>query len=165
VRLSSILDPTCIVLDVGAGSKHQVLARLAEPILRLRADLDGSAILGELERREAESSTAIADGIAIPHARPAGNEIVTAGFGLSRRGVSFDSLDGQPTRLLFVLISPPSDPDLHVQWLSHLARVLADAVTRRRLLEATTRAEVFEVLREREEAVGNEPDVIARDSR
>lgn len=156
MRLSSILDPSCIVLDVGAGSRHDVLARLAAPIAALRPDLDGAAILVELERRESESSTAIADGIAIPHAKPDGRDVVTAGFGRSMTGVDFDSLDGKPTRLLVVLVSPASNPSMHVQWLAHVARVLGDTTTRRDLLEADDVTAVLEVLSRREQSL--EPD-------
>lgn len=149
MRLSSILDPGCIVLDVGTGSKHDVLARLAAPILELRPDLDAPAVVAELDRREAESSTAIADGIAIPHARPPVREAIAA-FGRSTAGVAFDSLDGKPTRLLFLLLSPLDNPSLHVAWLAHIARVLSDAVTRSRLVDADSREQILEVLRERE---------------
>lgn len=161
MRLSSILDPSCIVLDVGTGSKDDVLARLAEPIARVRPDLDAEAVLAELQQRERDSSTAIADGIAIPHAKPAGHERVTAGLGLSHEGIEFDSLDGQPTRILVVLVSPASNPDLHVEWLAHVARVLADAPTRRRLLEAASAEEILAILEERELAFEDSAAAVA----
>ncbi len=153
MRLSSILDPACIVLDVGAGSKHDVLARLAAPIAIARPDLDGAAILTELIHRENESSTAIADGIAIPHAKPDGQHAVNATFGRAPKGVDFDSIDGRPTTVFVVLVSPRSNPELHVRWLSHVARVLSDAETRRRLLEAPGAREILAVLDEREQAI------------
>ena len=156
MRLSTILDPSCIVLDVGAVSRRDVLARLARPIAKQRPDLDGAAILAELERRELESSTAVADGIAIPHAKPDGRNVVTAGFGRSLDGVDFDSLDGKPTRLLVVLVSPASNPTLHVKWLAHVARLLADAPTRRQLLEATSEAEILEIFHRREDFLESE---------
>lgn len=153
MRLSSILDPACIVLDVGDGSKHDVLSRIAAPIAKLRPDLDGAAILADLDRREAESSTAIADGIAIPHARPEGQQTVTAGFGRAPQGLDFDSIDGRPTTILVVLVSPPAKPELHVQWLSHVARVLSDASTRRRILEAASAEAILRIVNEREDAI------------
>ena len=165
MRLATILDPSCVVLDVGAGSRREILARLAAPIASLRPDLDGAAILAELERRESESSTAIADGIAIPHARPESRDVVTASFGRAPRGVDFDSLDGQPTTLLFVLVSPASNPSLHVESLAHVARVLSDPATRRRLLEASSVAEIFDVLAERELTLEPAPATPVKDAR
>lgn len=156
MRLSTILDPSCVVLDVGRGSKREVLARLAAPILARRPDLDGPAVLAELIRREEESSTAIADGIAIPHAKPNGPDRVTACFGRSTAGVDFDSLDGKPTTLIVAIVSPASNPQLHVQWLAHIARVLGDAATRKALLSASSAAEVLDVIRGREEAFDGE---------
>lgn len=153
MHLSTILDPSCVVLDVGSGSKGEVLARLAAPIAKLRPDLDGAAILAELVQRELYSSTAIADGIAIPHAKPAGQQTVTAGLGRSVRGLDFDSLDGQPTTLLVVLVSPPDHPDLHVKWLAHAASVLSDPATRQRLLQATSAGEMLEAIREHEDSM------------
>ncbi len=165
MRLSTILDPSCVVLDVGGGSKHDVLARLTAPIARLRPDLDAGAVLAELERREAESSTAIADGIAIPHARPDCREVVTASLGRAPRGVDFNSLDGKPTTLLVALISPASNPALHVQWLAHVARVLADAGTRERILAATTVDGILESIHERESTFDDVEHRVAKGAR
>lgn len=151
MRLSTILDPSCVVLDVGRGSKREVLARVAAPILVLRPDLDGKAVVAELIRREEESSTAIADGIAIPHAKPPGPNVVTAGFGRSVGGVDFDSLDGKPTTLIVAIVSPASNPELHVKWLAHIARVLGDPETRQAILSATSVAQVMDAVRRREE--------------
>lgn len=153
MHLSSILDPACIVLDVGSGSKRDVLARLAAPLAGARPDLDAGAILNELVRRENESSTAIADGIAIPHARPQEGHSVTAAFGRAPEGVAFDSLDGKPTTLFVVLVSPVSEAEAHVRWLSHVARLLSDAATRRRLLDADSADEILSILDDREHAI------------
>jgi PTS system fructose-specific IIC component len=153
VHLSAILDPSCVLLDVGGGTRRDVLARLAAPIAALRDDLDGDALVAELVRREEESSTAIADGIAIPHARPQSRDIVTASLGRAPAGVEFDSLDGRPTTLLVLLVSPASNATEHVKWLAHVARVLSDAPTRKRLLEATTVEAILEAIAEREHVI------------
>lgn len=163
MRLSSILDPGCIVLDVGAGSRREVLGRLAAPIARVRTDLDGAALVTELERREEESSTAIADGIAIPHARPDCRDEVSAALGLAPTGLDLGSLDGRPTTILVVLVSPLANPAQHGLWLAHIARVLTDATTRQRLLAATDGAAVLEILHERELSFA--PDEGAREPR
>lgn len=158
MRLSTILAPGCVVLDVGRGSKREVLARLAAPILARRPDLDGAAVVGELIRREEESSTAIADGIAIPHAKPAGPDVVTAGLGRSVAGVDFDSLDGKPTTIIVALVSPASNPAVHVKWLAHVARVLGDPATRRAILDASSTAGVLDAIRRREDAFDHDEE-------
>lgn len=158
MHLSEILDPSCVVLDVGVGSKHDVLTRLAAPITAQRPDLDSASMLAELEQRERDSSTAIADGIAIPHARPPGKGAVSASLGRSLAGVDFDSMDGQPTTLLLMLVSPAEAPELHVQWLAHVARVLGDRPTREQLLAATSPNEVLDAIRECEDRLGDESD-------
>jgi PTS system fructose-specific IIC component len=152
MRLASILAPSCVVLDVGSGSKREVLARLAAPIAAIRPDLEEAALAADLLRREEASSTAIADGIAIPHAKGTA-AVVTASLGLSPAGLHFDSLDGKPTRILVALISPASDPSLHVRWLAHIAAVLGDADLRERLLAASDAGEVLAILAAREDAV------------
>lgn len=151
MRLSSILDPSCVVVDVGAGSRFDALARLAACIGRVRPDLDAEALLVELERREQESSTAIADGIAIPHARPDCRDVVSAAIGVLPAGLDMGSLDGKPTTILVVLVSPASNPEQHGKWLGHIARVLSDADTRRRLLGAASAGEILEILDRRED--------------
>lgn len=153
MRISSILAPSGVLLGLTGPSKRDVLARLAEPIVAARSCLDRSVLVEELVRREEQSSTAIADGIAIPHARCEQGEHVTASFGVAADGVDFDSLDGKPTRLVMVVVSPPSSPDLHVRWIAHVARVLDDPGTRERLLRATDPAEVLATLDAREDAI------------
>jgi PTS system nitrogen regulatory IIA component len=153
-RLASILDPSCILLDVGGGTRRDVLARIAAAVAGCRSDLDEEALLDELLRREEASSTAIADGIAIPHARPEQGTVATACLARSPKGVDFDSLDGKPTQLLLTLVSPAADSTLHVRWLAHVARILGDAPTRARLLAATSEAEVLRILEEREHTAG-----------
>ncbi|HEY2773938.1 MAG TPA: PTS sugar transporter subunit IIA [Candidatus Binatia bacterium] len=150
MRLSTILDPSCIVLDVAGGAKKDVLSRIAAPIVARRPEFDGDAVVAELVRREEESSTAIADGIAIPHARPKTGGPSAAGLGRAPRGIDFDSMDGRPTTLLMVLVSPVGGDGDHVAWLAHVARVLGDAATRRRILEAASERDVMDVIERRE---------------
>jgi mannitol/fructose-specific phosphotransferase system IIA component (Ntr-type) len=79
--------------------------------------------------------------------------------------VDFDSLDGRPTTLLVVLVSPADDPSQHVTWLAHVARVLADKPTRRQLLEATSAEQILEVLAEREKTFESAAAAIAKGTR
>lgn len=146
MRLATILDPSCVILDVGKGDKREILGRLAAPLADRHPDLDHDALLRELVAREEASSTAIADGIAIPHAKAPTGDSMAACFGRSPSGVDFDSLDGKPTRFLVVLVSPKSRPELHVAWLAHVAGLLARAEVRSGLLAAATVEDVLATL-------------------
>ncbi|HYB98216.1 MAG TPA: PTS sugar transporter subunit IIA [Candidatus Limnocylindrales bacterium] len=150
MRLASILSPSCIVLDVAGATKREILSKLAAPIAADRADISYEDLLDALVRREEASSTAIADGIAIPHAKiTTGNQVICC-FGRSREGVEFESVDGRPTTLFFVLVSPAADPSLHVQWLSHIAGLLSNGGLRRQLLEVRSPEQVLAALEEEE---------------
>ena len=148
MRLQAILDPNCVVLDVGRGSKHDVLARLVAPIVQQHGDLDGRAILAELERREAESSTAIADGIAIPHGKLDSVNQLLGVLGRSVEGLEFDSIDGKPTHLVFMLVAPASSTGIHLKALARLSRLFRDALFRQRLIEAADATAMYKVITE-----------------
>jgi len=152
VRLASILSPSCVVLNVAGTSKREVLAQLAAPIAEARPDIAYEDLLDALVKREEASSTAIADGIAIPHAKVATGSQVICCFGRTREGIDFESVDGRPTTLFFVLVSPAADPSLHVQWLSHIAGILSNAGLRRHLLEVATAEQVLTALEAEESA-------------
>lgn len=146
MRLATILAPACVVLDLQAGSKREVLAQLAAPLARLRSDINGAELLDSLVKREEASSTAIADGIAIPHAKIQTGSDVICCFGRSVAGFDFESVDGRPSQLFFVLVSPAADPSLHVRWLAHIAGLVGNPAVRRALLGASTAEQVLDVL-------------------
>ncbi len=156
MRLETILAPGCVVLDLHGSTKREALAQLAAPIARLRSDIDALDLLESLVKREEASSTAIADGIAIPHAKVQKGGTVIACFGRSNTGIDFESVDGRPTQLFFAIVSPAADPSLHVQWLAHIAGLLGNPAVRKALLEAATSQEVLQVLarEEREREAG-----------
>jgi mannitol/fructose-specific phosphotransferase system IIA component (Ntr-type) len=156
MRIREILDDDRMVLGIKGTSKKDILVELATPIAKGRADIDRDALAAVLLEREEASSTAIADGIAIPHGRmPLGDEVLCA-FGRSASGVDFDSVDGQPTNLFFVLVSPADNPGKHLRWLGHIAGLLKDPALRRDLLTAETPHRVLATLAKAEE--GHEQD-------
>jgi len=153
MRISDILDPRHIVLDIPQGTKREVLSELSRPLARTRQSLDHQRLIDALVQREETSSTAIADGIAIPHAKlELGDEVLCA-FGRSAEGVDFDSVDGSPTHIFFLLVSPEHEPSLHLRWLAHLAVMLKNPALRRSLVAATTPEAVLTALDQEEDAL------------
>ena len=153
LRIRDVLDPRRVVLDLTGGSKRDILARLADAVALTHTDIDRHALLESLLERERTSTTAIADGIAIPHGRHGLGADVICAFGRSRAGVDFESVDGGPTHLFFVLISPEDRPTLHLRWLAHLAILLRDDAFRRSLLDAPDAEAVLATIEAAEHAL------------
>ncbi len=156
MKIADILDAHRVILDLKANTKREVLEALASTVVATHPDIDLDALVEALVTREDASSTAIADGIAIPHGKVALGEEVVAAFGLSREGVDFNSVDGHPTHLFFLLVSPESHPSLHLRWLAHLAVLLKDSDLRNALRHAEKPDEVFEALDKEEHALSED---------
>ena len=150
MRIREILHPKRIVLDVENGAKRDILTKLAETFEHTHKHLDVPELIEVLVKREETSTTAIADGIAIPHGKLDISNGVLCGFGRSTGGVDFDSVDGCPTHIFFLLVSPANQPSLHLRWLAHLAVLLKNPDFRSALIEADTPEAVLAAV-EREE--------------
>lgn len=152
MQIREILKPGQVLLNLAGGSKQEVLRALATPVCEDRSDIDLDRLAQVLWEREQASSTAIADGIAIPHGKvELGDEVICV-LGRSLGGIDFESVDGQPTKLFFVLISPESQPTRHLRWLAHIASLLKSNEFRNLLLEAESVEQVFEAIETEEEA-------------
>ena len=119
--------------------------------------------------REAQSSTGLEEGIAIPHAKTSAVKIPSIAFGLSKNGVDYESLDGEPSKLFFILSAPANASDTNIEILSKLTTMLLDDEIREKLLEVKTEQEVIDILtsdikeeEKKEEEVSDEfPEVLA----
>ena len=96
-------------------------------------------------------STGIKKGIARPHGKALGREGLWGAIGVSREGVDYDALDGQPVYLVFMLVSSPKDSELHLNALKRLARLLDDPGFYTELVGAETPERAFEVVKKFED--------------
>jgi PTS system nitrogen regulatory IIA component len=127
-------------------NKPAVLDELAEKFPAADAALDPERVLDVLAEREKISTTAIGEGVAIPHGKLAGVERVHAVFARSKTGVDFASLDGEPTHLFFALIAPADGAADHLKALARISRLLKESAIRSRLLRAESRDELFDII-------------------
>jgi mannitol/fructose-specific phosphotransferase system IIA component (Ntr-type) len=150
VLLTEMLTPDRVVVPLVARDKHGIIVELAERLVALTgARLD--EVLRAIEERESVLSTGVGFGVAIPHARSSAvSELAIVG-GVSAEPVPYDSLDGEPVRLFFLIVGPESSAGLHVKILSRIARLVRRDGVRRHLLEARTPDEFYHVLRDAEE--------------
>jgi PTS system nitrogen regulatory IIA component len=148
MKMLDILDRECIIPELRSRTKKEVLEELAGALLNCKADLDKEALVEVLLEREQLGSTGIGDGIAIPHGKVPDLDELIVSFGRSTPGVEFDSMDGRPTHLFFLLIAPENSAGVHLRALAKISRLLKSAHFRQRLLEAGTEEELFRVIQE-----------------
>ena len=150
MKLTDILVRDACRVDIRGKTKPEVLRELSEALFAAVPGLDRAELYAMLVEREKLGSTAMGDGIAIPHARIESLDRVLAVFGLSRGGVDFDSLDGQPTHLFFLLVAPGREGSAHLLLLARLSRLLGIDAFRARLREVGTTDELFRAIEEEE---------------
>jgi PTS system nitrogen regulatory IIA component len=149
VLLTELLTPDRVVVPLAARDKAGVIAELTRHLV----DQSGGAyaeVLGAVEEREAVLSTGIGFGVAIPHARSPAVSELTLVCGVSPVPVPYDSIDGEPVRLFFLIVGPEASAGPHVKVLSRIARLVRRETLRQQLCEAGTPQEFYEVLLEAE---------------
>jgi PTS system nitrogen regulatory IIA component len=151
MRLVDILAPELVVPELRGTEKNEILREFAEAFAAVYPQLRTEEIVRVLQEREQGGTTAIGDGIAIPHGRLPGLDRIVAAFGRHPRGVDFQSIDGKPTYLFFVLLLPEDSTGLHLKALARVSRLLKDAEIRRRLIASADAAEIYRVIREADE--------------
>ena len=146
MKITEILNADMVMPEVGGTTKPQVLRELAGPLAHKYPELDLATITAVLAERERLGSTAIGDGIAIPHGKLPGVKQIVGTFGRHRVGVDFDSLDGKPTHLFFVLVAPEDSTSLHLKALARVSRLFKDGSFRERLMLAKDAEEIFRLI-------------------
>lgn len=123
MRVLDYLHKETILPDLKAVNKKGVIDELALPAANI-SGMDHATIAEALMERERLGSTGIGGGVGIPHGKLPGLEQLVAGFGLSRRGVNFDAVDGKPVHLFFLLLSPDDTTGLHLMLLARISKLL-----------------------------------------
>ncbi len=148
MKILDILNEDCIIPELRSQNKRGVLEELTGALLNFKANLDKEALVEVLLERERLGSTGIGDGIAIPHGKIQDLDELILSFGRSTRGIEFDSMDGRPTHLFFLLIAPENSAGIHLRALAKISRLLKSAHFRQRLMEAGNREGIFQVIQE-----------------
>jgi PTS system nitrogen regulatory IIA component len=150
MKIMDILLKDAVILDIESTGKREVLAELSEGAANAEASLDTERLFQVLLERENLQSTGIGDGVAIPHGKMPGLARLVASFARSRAGVDFQSIDGQPTHLFFLLVVPEHSGGQHLKALARISRFFRDAAFRKALGEAETREDVFRAIEEQD---------------
>lgn len=135
-----------VIADLVADTKSGVLAELSRHLGARVASVNPLVLGKVLEERELLASTAIGDGIAIPHGKLDAVGRLVGVLGRARAGIEFESIDGKPTHLVFMLVAPASSTGVHLKALARLSRLFRDADFRERLLAAPDAAAMYQVI-------------------
>jgi PTS system nitrogen regulatory IIA component len=146
MKITDFLNAQSIIADLAAQDKSAALDELAEKFPAADAALNPKHVFDVLMEREKISTTAIGEGVAIPHGKLANVDRVCGVFARSKKGVDFASLDGEPTRLFFALIAPEDGAADHLKALARISRLLKEAAFRARLLRAESSDELFAII-------------------
>lgn len=152
MKLSDILSRNAIREDLKSHDKKGVLDEFSAMAHDLVPKLKKDEVLQILLNREQLGSTAVGNGVAIPHGKVPGLENIVAIFGRSKKGVDFQSHDTKATHLFFVLLAPETAVGNHLQALARLSRLLKDPKTRERLLHCPAE-DLYQVLISEDEKI------------
>ncbi len=151
MRIVDILPETLVVPSLRGRTKDEVLHELAAALAAANSGVDAARLVDVLRERERLGSTAIGDGIAIPHGKWPGLQSVVAVFGRHPAGVDFDSLDGRPTHLFFLLVAPEDAVGQHLKALARVSRLLKDAAFRQALVTTADPQQLYACIRQEDE--------------
>lgn len=151
MKLVEILSPGAVSVDLTAATKKDVLEEMCGLLAQADKLPDAKAMVSILLEREALGSTGIGQGVAIPHGKSPSVKGQAAALGISKRGVDFDALDGEPVHIIFLLIAPPDAAGNHLKALAKVSRLLKDKFFRQALKDAKTPDDVLKIIREEDE--------------
>ncbi len=152
MKIIDFLKEEAIIPDLKATDKEGVIKELAISLKNTGEINDQAKIVEVILEREKLGSTGIGQGIAVPHAKTDDVKQIVVAFGLSRKGINFDSLDEEPVYLIFLVLAPVEATGMHLKLLAKIARLLKDKVFRNALKSCKgDRKEIFQVIEEEDE--------------
>ncbi|MFH1577907.1 MAG: PTS sugar transporter subunit IIA [Candidatus Omnitrophota bacterium] len=153
MRIMDFLSKQAIVTDLKAVKKEDILRELVDSLINA-GELEKrhrNKIIEALMAREILGSTAIGQGVGIPHAKSDCVLKLVAAFGLARRGVAFDSLDGEPVYIFFLLLAPADSAGPHLKALARVSRLLKDKYFRDNLRQCQDDKSVIKIIIQEDE--------------
>ncbi|MEO2075416.1 MAG: fructose-specific PTS transporter subunit EIIC [Bacillus sp. (in: firmicutes)] len=146
MKITELLSKNTILLNIQGNQKEEAINQLVDILHHADKISDRSEFKAAILKREEQSTTGIGDGIAIPHAKTKAVKEAAIVFGKSATGVNYESLDGKPAHLFFMIAAPEGANNTHLEALARLSGLLMKAEVRYELLKATTPEEIIEII-------------------
>ena len=153
MKIMDFLNEKAICVDLEAGDKEGVIRELVHYLVKAGQikSSDEEKLVPILLAREALGSTGIGQGVGIPHGKSNAVKQLVGAFGLSRKGVDFDSLDGELVNIFFLLVAPEDSAGPHLKALAKISRLLKDRFFREGLKEAKAAKEVVRIIQQEDQ--------------
>ncbi len=152
MRLSEILKPQNIKIGIVATAKADAIAELVK-LLETNGDIiDGAKVLESVLDREATRTTGIGNGLAIPHGKSPGTPKLSMAIGRPASPIDFQSIDGRPVTIIWLLTSPPDQAGVHIKALAAISRLMTSDKFRFAMNNAKTAEEIYEIVLKQESA-------------
>jgi mannitol/fructose-specific phosphotransferase system IIA component (Ntr-type) len=149
MNLRKVLSADTIALSLKAETKEGIIEEMIDLLMaagKIRDAKDRKDALKAVIDRERKMSTGMQNGIAIPHGKTDKVDTLVAAIGLKKQGVDFASLDGQPSRIFVMTLSPDTRTGPHIQFLAEISRQLSDPAIRERIINAALAEDVITAL-------------------
>jgi len=146
MQLDQILISGFINENLQAKNKTDALQELVQTIIDGGLKLNLAAVMEVLQQREKLGSTGIGDGVAIPHGKIPGLPELVVAFGRSKEGISFDSIDGRPVHIFFLLLAPENSAGQHLKILAKISKMLKVVDFRKKLMDAKSHEDLHQVI-------------------
>lgn len=152
MNIADMFKKEFIIEELKSRTRREVLTELSEIFSRANIRVDYDNMVDVLLEREKLGSTGIGGGIAIPHGKLAGLEDLIVSFGRSTDGIDFDSMDGKPVHIFFLLMAPENSAGQHLKALARISRMLKDDSFKTDLINATSVESLYKIIIEKDKA-------------
>ncbi|MGG0257356.1 fructose-specific PTS transporter subunit EIIC [Bacillus toyonensis] len=159
MKITELLKRDTVIMNLTASNKEAVIDELVEKLSGANRLNSKTEFKEAILKRESQSTTGIGEGIAIPHAKTKAVKQPAICFGRSVSGINYESLDGQPAHLLFMIAASEGANNTHLETLSRLSTLLMDEGFRKQLLEAKDEEELLRLFDEKENEKEEEVEV------
>lgn len=146
MKLADYITPDNVKIGLEGRTKEEVIEELVELCAQVCDVSDADAVLQAVLRREQDGSTGLEKGVAIPHAKCDAVRSLSIVVGISKEGVDFDSQDGKPSYLFFLLVAPTTESGPHVQAIAKIVKIIKVDSYREKLMKASTPEDVVNII-------------------
>ncbi len=156
MKLAEIIPDGGILDDLKSTTKEEVIKEMVQSLVKAGRidDVTSKKVVKALMDREELGSTGIGAGVAVPHARHDSITELIGAFGRSKKGISFDALDGEPVHVLFMLLSSKGANSAHLESLAYISRLVRDDKYVKHLRDSKDAKELRDLLGEADQRLG-----------